>query len=92
MGSGNAGTKEILSGEYPENDVVNQSGITANPDETVLSDAIPVTVLIRNSEDVDASIRNAVFGKVVPENVSLKTDPMATAWEKYPEAVATLRS
>ena len=57
-----------------------------------MSDAIPVTVLIRNSEDVDASIRNAVFGKVVPENVSLKTDPMATAWEKYPEAVATLRS
>lgn len=79
IGSGNAGTKEILSDEYPENDVVNQSGIAGNHDETVLSDDIPDTVLIRNSEEVDTSIRNAVFGKVSQENASLRIDPTTTA-------------
>lgn len=80
--SGKAGTKDILSAEYPEKEVVNPKGTTGNHDDAVLSDDIDDEVLIRNSEDVDESTRNEVFGSVVPENASRRTGPTATAEEK----------
>lgn len=80
--SGKAGTKDILSAEYPEKEVVKPKGTTDNPDDAVLSDDIDDEVLIRNSEDVDESMRNEVFGSVIPENARRRTGPTATAEEK----------
>lgn len=49
-------------------------------------------VLIRNSEDVEASTRNEVFGSVVHENPSRSVAPTTVAVEKYQDDVTTFRS
>ncbi|MFZ3232318.1 MAG: hypothetical protein WA194_02085 [Patescibacteria group bacterium] len=88
-GSGNAGEKEILSAAYPENDVVRASGTADNQDEAVRREAVE-RFLIRNSEDVDESIRKDVFTSVAPLNHNRRTDHDIVAVEKNPVAVATL--
>lgn len=80
--SGKPGMKDILSAEYPEKEVVSPSGMTGSPEETVFKEDIEEEVLMRNSEDVDESMRNEVFGSVTPENASRRTGPTATAEEK----------
>ena len=87
-GSGKAGKKEILSEEYPENDVVRASGTVGSQDDAVFREAVE-RFLMRNSEDVDESIRKEVFANVVPLNHKRSTDHDIVAVEKNPVAVAT---
>lgn len=87
--SGKSGEKEILSAAYQENDVVRASGKVGNQDEAVRREAAE-RFLIRNSEDVDESIRKDVFTNVAPLNHNRRTDHDIVAVEKNPVAVATL--
>lgn len=83
------GKYETRSVEYPENEVVSVSGTVGNQDEAVRSEEAE-TLLIRNSEAVEASVRKADFWSVVPLNHRRRTDQETDAVEKYPVAVATL--
>jgi len=65
------------------------SGTANNQDDAVLREAVE-RFFMRNSEDVDESIRKDVLTSVAPLNHNRRTDHDIVAVEKNPVAVATL--
>lgn len=87
-GSGNAGSKEMWSSEYPENEVVSVNGATGRPEDRVNKPEDPD--LIRKNEDVDPSMRGfEFFGSVTHEKARDNSLSRISALEKYPDRTGT---
>ena len=87
----NGGLNDIRSAEYPENEVVNQSGKTGIHEAWVRSFGTE-TLLILNADEVEASILMDVFWSVRPVNERRRKGQEYSAQSKYPVDVATFCS